>query len=194
MVFAPFITFQKHAPRRFEPIPEHGCPKGRSRCVLLPAPFDEPRGVESLEASGNGAQVLVFQFRRFRHADLAGGKPSSAVEAGMVRREPGTLQTHHRIDGGCGSFGQERVGSWGCLPPAFSLRINVPSFQALMGCIHSGCTVKVAWSQIARVGRLVPTFREGSIASSAASEKRREWCAFLERRKDRRRSRQRADS
>lgn len=42
-------------------------------------------------------------------------------------------------------------------------------------------------SNSARRARLVPTFREGSIASSAASEKRREWCAFLERRKDRRR-------
>src|ERR1700737_5301800 len=48
----------------------------------FPPPFDEPRGVESLEASGNGAQFLVFQFCQFRHTDLAGGKPRQQSKPG----------------------------------------------------------------------------------------------------------------
>src|SRR6267378_1217095 len=85
MVFAPFITFQKHAPRRFEPIPELGCPKAHSR---FPPPFDEPRSVESLEASGNGGQFLVFQFRQFRDADLTGGKPRQQSKPGWFAESP----------------------------------------------------------------------------------------------------------
>ena len=54
----------------------------------FPTPFDEPRGVESLEASGNGGQFLVFQFRQFRDADLTGGKPRQQSKPGWFAESP----------------------------------------------------------------------------------------------------------
>jgi hypothetical protein len=54
----------------------------------FPTPFDEPRGVESLEASGNGGQFLVFQFRQFRDADLTGGKPRQQSKPGWFAERP----------------------------------------------------------------------------------------------------------
>jgi len=97
----------------------------------FPAPFDESRGVESLEASGNGGQFLVFQFRQFRDADLTGGKSRQQSKPGWFAESPEhcrriiELTAMRQLWPGAG-----RV--MGCLPAAFSLRINVPSFQALM--------------------------------------------------------------
>lgn len=62
--------------------------KGVVDVFCFPPPFNEPRGVESLEASGNGAQFLVFQFCQFRHADLAGGKPRQQLKPGWFAESP----------------------------------------------------------------------------------------------------------
>ena len=39
--------------------------------LCLASSFDQPRVVQSLEASRNGSQFFVFQFRQFRDADFA---------------------------------------------------------------------------------------------------------------------------
>src|SRR5271165_2374328 len=51
-------------------------------------PFDEPCGVESLQARGNSGQLLLFQLRQLRHADLAGGEPRQQSKPGWFAECP----------------------------------------------------------------------------------------------------------
>jgi hypothetical protein len=193
MVFAPFITFQKHAPRRFEPIPEHGCPKAHSKC------FASRRRLTSSAAWRVLRRAEMVDSFSSSNSASSETQISPVVSLVSSRSRDGSPRARNIADASSNLTGMRQLlpGAgrvMGVLTGSFLLAHQCSIIPSTDGGIHSGWAVKVAWSQIARVGRLVPTFREGSIASSAASEKRREWCAFLERRKDRRRSRQRAAS